>query len=195
MYIIFEGIDLVGKSTQIEKLKEKFPNFIFTKEPGGSKFGEKVREIILHSDYKLHHLSETLLFLSDRSEHFQKVVKPNLESGKSVVSDRGILSGLAYASINSELSFEKLLELNLLSIENRVPDIIFLFQIERGELIRRREGKYHDNIENRGLSYSLEVQEKLTLFAPKVGKVVKKIDASDSIENIEKIILETIKNY
>jgi len=94
MYVIFEGIDGCGKTTQIELLKNSFSKLIVTKEPGGTEFGIKAREILLHSEIKSAK-AELLLFLADRAEHYKEVVEPNLDA--LVVSDRGFLSGIAYA--------------------------------------------------------------------------------------------------
>ena len=78
MYILFEGIDTCGKSTQIELLAQKFEDIVVTKEPGGTAFGVKAREILL-SDSLASKRAELLLFLADRAEHYEEVIKPNKE--------------------------------------------------------------------------------------------------------------------
>ena len=75
MLIFFEGIDGVGKSTQIELLKSVYRNYLITKEPGGTLLGEKLREILLESNLKISKTAELFLFLADRAEHFEKVLK------------------------------------------------------------------------------------------------------------------------
>ena len=188
MYISLEGIDLVGKSSQIDLLKKEFPDFIFTKEPGGTAFGQRIREMILHDDFSLNRTSEFLLFLSDRSEHYHRVIKPNIQSAKTVVSDRSIISGMAYALQNGGISEEKILNMNLMTVENQLPDLVILLKISEDELIRRRTTRGHDNIESRGLKYALQVQEYLEYWIEKLGLNLLKIDASKTIEDIFKEI-------
>jgi len=190
LYIAFEGIDLVGKSSQIELMKKEFPNFIFTKEPGGTEFGKKIREIVLHDNFELSRISEFLLFLSDRSEHYQKVIKPNLENGKIVVSDRTLISGMAYALQNGGISKDEVLNLNLMVIEKKLPDLTIFIKISENELMKRRSLKSHDNIENRGIQYALEVQNLLEYWIDKLDLNVLTIDASNSIDDI----FQDIKN-
>jgi dTMP kinase len=186
MYILLEGIDGVGKTTQVERLKKRFPDAVFTREPGGTEFGKGIRETLLHSSEKLSPLSELYLFLADRSEHFQRVVK-----GKELVfSDRGILSGLAYASKTVPEDF--LLKANILALENRLPDKIFLFQISKEELLKRRASRESlDKIESRGVEYALEVQERLLFWSEKIGNRVL-LDASKSEDELEKEILANL---
>ena len=95
MYILFEGIDGAGKSTQIARLAAAYPQAIVTKEPGGTKLGENLREILLKEN-DLDKRAEILLFLADRAEHFGKIIKPNLD--KMILSDRSFVSGMAYAT-------------------------------------------------------------------------------------------------
>jgi len=192
LYIVFEGIDLVGKSSQIELLQKEFSDFIFTKEPGGTAFGVKIREMILHDNLSIDRVSEFFLFLSDRSEHYHKVVKPNLQSGKTVVSDRSIISGMAYALQNGGISEENILNINLMTIENRVPDLVIFLEISKEELIKRRITRGHDNIEIRGLEYALQVQEYLEYWTSKLNIRTLKIDASKSIETIFDEVKKTL---
>lgn len=184
LYIALEGIDLVGKSSQIELIEKEFPDFISTKEPGGTEFGKKVREMILHDDFLINRVSEFFLFLADRSEHYNRVIKPNLQSGKTIISDRSIISGMAYALQNGGISEDAVLNMNLISVENIVPDLVIFISISKEELIKRRTTRGHDNIEIRGIEYALQVQEYLELWITKLNIEVLKIDASQSVESI-----------
>ena len=132
MYILFEGIDGCGKSTQIELLRSKL-NAIVTKEPGGTGLGEKLREILLHSDVKSKE-AELLLFLADRAEHFKEIIEPNLD--KIILSDRGFISGIAYA-MSGGFDMEFLIELNRFALSGIMPQKIVLFIITKDEAIKR----------------------------------------------------------
>ena len=119
MYILFEGIDTCGKSTQIELLAQKYPSIVTTHEPGGTKaFGKQAREILL-SDSLSSKRAELLLFLADRAEHYEEVVAPNKD--KVLISDRGFLSGIGYALANGDFDFDELVELNKFALSWTFP--------------------------------------------------------------------------
>ena len=184
MYVLFEGIDGVGKSTQIEILASKFSDAIVTKEPGGTKLGENLREILLSSSIKIGKRAEILLFLADRAEHFEKLVAPNL--GKLILSDRGFISGIAYALANDEnLDENVLLELNKFALNDKFADKIVFFEASH-ELIssRLKNRGTSDKIEARGLEYLLKVQSLMKQILIKNGFETLFIDASKSIELI-----------
>jgi len=154
MYIVLEGIDRAGKSTQIELLRQKFKGAIFTKEPGGTPLGQKIRALVLQDTPTP--LAEIFLFLADRAEHIQKVIEPNLD--KLIFSDRGFISGIAYAHIKSGLPIAKLKELNELAMQNIEPSGIVLLLLSEEELLRRMPSQELDTIEKRGVEYLLKVQ-------------------------------------
>ena len=177
MYVAFEGVDGVGKSTQIELLKESFLNLknsndlkthknliallkngvVFTKEPGGTEFGEILRELLLEKKFNLSKRAEVLLFLADRSEHYEKVLKMN--ENKLIISDRSFISGIAYA--NSSFEFNTLLRLNSFALNSFFPQKVVLLRADERLLKERFAGKNLDNIEARGLEYFLQTQEAL----------------------------------
>lgn len=188
MYVLFEGIDGVGKSTQIEILASKFPDAIVTKEPGGTQLGENLREILLSSSIKIGKRAEILLFLADRAEHFEKLIQPNL--GRLILSDRGFISGIAYALANDEnLDENVLLELNKFALNDKFADKIIFFEASP-ELInsRLKSRGTSDKIEARGLEYLLKVQSLMKQILIKNGFETLFVDASKSIELISKEI-------
>lgn len=190
MYILFEGIDTCGKSTQIELLSQKHPEIIITKEPGGTKFGIKAREILL-SDSLASKRAELLLFLADRAEHYQEVIKPNKH--KLVISDRGFLSGIGYALANGDFDFDELVKLNKFALEDHFPDRVILFLTDMETLQERTSQKSLDGIELRGLEYLLKVQEHMKQSILKLGIPHLFIDAADDIESIHQTILTYLK--
>jgi len=190
MYILFEGIDTCGKSTQIELLKKNIPELVITKEPGGTTFGIKAREILL-ADSLASKRAELLLFLADRAEHYQEVIKPNRD--KVVISDRGFISGIGYALANGDFSFDELVALNRFALEEHFPDKIILFLTDMETLKARTEAKTLDGIELRGLEYLLEVQTHMKESILKLEIPHLFIDATESIENIHQAILTYLK--
>ena len=186
MYIVFEGIDTCGKSTQIELLAEKYPEIITTKEPGGTDFGVKAREILL-SDSLSSKRAELLLFLADRAEHYEQIIAPNKE--KTIISDRGFLSGIGYALANGDFDFDELMALNTFALQGHFPDKIILFVTTMETLQERTSQKELDGIELRGLEYLINVQSKMQESLQKLDIDYLEVDATDTIENIHQSIL------
>lgn len=190
MYILFEGIDTCGKSTQIELLAQKFEDIVVTKEPGGTAFGMKAREILL-SDSLASKRAELLLFLADRAEHYEEIINPNKE--KTIISDRGFLSGIGYALANGDFDFNELVALNKFALSNHFPDKIILFVTNIETLTHRTSQKELDGIELRGLEYLITVQNKMHESLQKLGIDYLVIDATESIENIHQKIVSYLE--
>ena len=188
MYIVFEGIDGCGKTTQIELLQNIREDIVVTKEPGGTEFGIKARELLLHSEIKSSK-AELLLFLADRAEHYTEVIEPNMD--KLIISDRGFLSGIAYAmSAGFDLDF--LIELNRFVLDNQLPQKIVLFEITEEALIERVGQRERDKIEARGYEYLLTIQENMKKVAKRMQLDYILIDAREDIEIIHNKIIEYI---
>lgn len=236
MYVALEGIDTCGKSTQMLALKAHFPQAIFTKEPGGSALGEKVREIILQAPESnsnapesvaeskattcidsgvnsraaldsrpessadsaksqaphsrtLSKEAEFFLFLADRAEHIDKVIKPNAHS--LIISDRSLISGIAYAS-----GIKDAKAMNLISTQGIIPNLCFCFHIDEHTLAQRLGGKPQDSIESRGIAYLLAIQERIiataTSLAAESSMRMVAINAAESIESITQQIVQEI---
>lgn len=192
MYVIFEGIDGAGKSTQIARLEAAYPQAIVTKEPGGTKLGENLREILLKEN-DLDKRAEILLFLADRAEHFGKIIKPN--SNKMILSDRGFVSGMAYALAGGNFSFEELLNLNKFALQGNFPQKIVFFKADESTLRSRLGSRTQmDGIEARGFAYLLRVQDAMEEILQKLGVRYVTIDAAWDEEKITNLIKEFIND-
>ncbi|WP_104697058.1 MULTISPECIES: dTMP kinase [unclassified Helicobacter] len=181
MYVAFEGIDTCGKSTQIELLKPKFPDAIFTKEPGGSIIGSKIRDMLLSGE-KLDNKAEFFLFLADRAQHCFEVIVPNKD--KMIIADRSLISGIAYAK-----NIVCALEYNLFATQDMLPDKVVLFRIGEELLKRRLEEKRQDVIEERGVEYLMHIQERLFEITHQLRLDTLILDASLSIEELHQQII------
>jgi dTMP kinase len=191
MYVIFEGIDTSGKSTQVELFSQREQNVVVTKEPGGTNLGVKLREILLQSEEKLSFTAELLLFLADRAEHFEKVVKPNQQ--KIIISDRGFISGIAYAlANNSHISLDFLISLNRFALGEHLPQKVVLFKTDYELITTRLGNKQRDTIEQRGIEYLLRVQSLMEDVLKSLNIDYLAIDANHKIEDIYKQIQEYI---
>lgn len=185
MYLILEGVDTAGKSTQLELLKTTFTDACFTKEPGGTKLGIKIREMILQEGVR-NHKSELFLFLADRAEHYQNVVKNH----NTVISDRGFISGIAYALANhKDYDLEFLLKLNMFALDDNMPNFVVLLETNESLIKSRLHKKSQDMIEKRGISYLLKVQElmKRILIKLEINHII--IDASKDVDEIHQKII------
>lgn len=193
MYIALEGIDGVGKTTQINRLKESYPDAVFTKEPGATTLGAKLRELIL-GENDFDKKSELFLFLADRAEHTQKVLAPNIKKNKMIFSDRSLISGIAYA--NSEFDMNYICELNRYAVSGILPDKAVIFIISKDGYSQRikNRGIKEDNIEKKGVDFMMQTQERF-LQAVKMLKIKYiEIDAMDTEENISKKIKDFIND-
>ena len=182
-YVVIDGIDTTGKSTQIALLRERYKNAIFTKEPSGDDFGATIRALALHSD--LDNLTQTMLFLADRAHHTKRVILPNAK--RLVISDRSLISGVAYCD---SLDFSLALQIN--RAVAKLPDLAIILETNEAILRSRLSQKENDNIESRGLEYLLAVQEKLIKTAESLDIKTLKIPCDSPKDEILAMICNAI---
>lgn len=190
MYVAFEGIDTSGKSTQIELLQKSCKDIIYTKEPGQTSLGSKIRDILFHDDISFK--AEFFLFLADRAEHFEKIIKPNLNS--LVISDRSFISGMAYAFCNDkDTDIEFLYIINKYALCSTLPEKIVFFDIDEETLTQRLSAKTHDNIEKRGIKYLMQVQNAMKKIISYTNIQCLHVNANSSIDTISQQIKGFLK--
>lgn len=192
MYIAIEGIDTAGKSTQIAALTKCFPEAIITKEPGGTALGKEIREIALSAKAQSKK-AEFLLFLADRAEHIKEVIEPNIGINV-IISDRSVVSGVAYALVQGEISETAIVHLNRFATNGIYPEKIFLLKLTKEELDYRLSQKELDGIELRGSDYLLRIQESLVEAAKLLKIELIEIDATQDRETITLQILNNMKD-
>ena len=190
MYITIEGIDTAGKSTQISALSQNFPNAILTKEPGATKIGKEIREMVLSARAQSKK-AEFLLFLADRAEHIKEVIEPNIDS-QMIISDRSAVSGIAYALVQGDISRDDLVSLNNFATNGIYPEKVFLLRLSKEELEYRLSQKELDGIELRGSQYLLRIQDAIVEATKLLGLELVTIDATQNIESITEEILNNI---
>ncbi|MDD2789292.1 MAG: dTMP kinase [Sulfurimonas sp.] len=191
MYFTIEGIDTAGKSTQIAALSSHFPDAIITKEPGATAIGKEIREMVLSAKTQSKK-AEFLLFLADRAEHIKEVIEPNLD--KLIISDRSVVSGVAYALIQGDISETEIVHLNKFATNGIYPQKVFLLKLTQKELAFRLSQKELDGIELRGSEYLLKIQEALIKAAHLLDIELVEIDATQTREAITQQILNNMKD-
>lgn len=198
LFITFEGIDGCGKSTQmnllVEYLNSKGIETLITREPGGVGLGEKIREILLNYEGEVSSNCESFLFLADRAQNIDVIVKPAIANGKVVLCDRHTDSTIAYQGYGRGLDLERLKMLNNLATSGFKPDLTFVFDIDV-ETSQERVGKNKDRMESAGMDFHKRVRDGYLEIAKNEPERVKVINSKDSIENIFKKVKEIVSNY
>ena len=176
-FITFEGIEGCGKSTQAKKLYDYFLanqiNSLLTREPGGTKVGEKIREILIDDSIdKLSAKTELLLNFSARIEHVQKVILPAIAENKIVICDRFFDSTFAYQGGAMGLPDEQIDNIKNFAIENFSPDITFLINISVDEGLSRVASRLQNNrYDKLGKDFHQKVHEKFLALAKKNSRI------------------------
>jgi len=162
-FIVFEGLDFSGKSTQVELLaarlrKAGYP-VVTTREPGGTPVGEEVRRVILSTkSVKLLPLSELLLFITARAQLCAEVIEPALRERKVVISSRYRLSSVAYQGYGRGIDLELVRQLNEEATGDRYPDLTFLIDLPVSTALARKKG-VGDRIEGEDSAFYRRVQD------------------------------------
>lgn len=194
LFITFEGIDGCGKTTQIELLKEELEKkgytVLLTREPGAKGLGEKFREILLNYDGEVSSNCESFLFLADRAQHIDTIIKPAINSGTIVLCDRHTDSTVAYQGYGRELDLEQIYQLNKIATNGIVPDITFILDIDI-ETSLQRIGKGRDRMENAGREFFERVRNGYIEISKQEPERVKLLNGKSPIEEIQ----NTISNY
>jgi dTMP kinase len=197
-FISLEGGEGVGKSTQVKALaaalRSRGLDVIETREPGGSEGAEKVRELLLRgSEERWGPQAEALLFAAARADHVQKTIKPALEEGRWVLSDRFVDSSLAYQGGAGGLGIEAVREINAFGIGDCFPDrTLILIDEDGAERARARDTGGSDRIGGRGRDYHHRVELAFRLIAAEEPERVRLIDASGEPHAVTQRLLGAI---
>lgn len=196
--ITFEGIEGSGKSTLVielyEYLKSKNYKVVFTREPGGTNLGEKIREILLNGIYEISDWAELFLFLASRYEHTKSLILPSLKNGKIVICDRYLDSTIAYQGYARGLNLEIINSLNNIATFGIKPDITFLIDIPEHIAIERLKIKNLDRIE----SESLEFHKRVRLGYLEIAKLESSrfiiLDGQKEISDLKSQVIEMVSS-
>tara|TARA_B100001029_G_scaffold66055_1_gene53606 strand:- start:310 stop:939 length:630 start_codon:yes stop_codon:yes gene_type:complete len=202
-FIVIEGIDGCGKTTQIEEISKWLPNsglieqnskLIKTREPGGSLLGRKLRNLILdnNKNNKPSALAELLLYSADRAEHVSKIISPALKNKDWVISDRFCDSTLAYQGYGRNINLDTIKNIESIVCQGVCPDLTIFLEISVEESMFRRKNLIPDRMESEGIRFLEKVNEGFKLIAKE--KNWKVISATQNINIISNEIKETLLN-
>jgi len=195
-FITFEGIDGVGKSTQIQLLAAKLQKLgyevVVTREPGGTKVAERVREIVLDVQLPLSTRSEALLFMASRSEHVEKIIRPALTVGKVVLCDRFCDSTFVYQGLHCDVTM--LRKLNLIATDGLMPDTTIVIDGDPELLAQRRAARgVQDRFENKGLAFQKQLRQGFLNLAKEEPERIKVVNGMASQEDVAASIASCLK--
>ncbi|GAB4113597.1 MAG: dTMP kinase [Candidatus Caldatribacteriota bacterium] len=209
LFITFEGLEGCGKTTQAKMLhryliKQGFPS-IFTKEPGGTKIGKKIRKILLDQKNEgMDYTTEMLLFLASRAENVREVILPALKDGKIVISDRFYDSTMAYQGYGRGIDLKIIQYFTQLVVGDAIPDITFFLDIQPEEGLKRSamfsnsheirfEEEFIKKKKIKGRLFLDRVREGYNQLVEKEGERVIRINANQSREKVFEDILSIVK--
>ncbi|ASJ16302.1 dTMP kinase [Thermococcus chitonophagus] len=197
LFIVFEGIDGSGKSTQARLLAEWFRergyNVLLTKEPTDTSLGKFIREVVVRGSLidgsKLSYEAEALLFAADRAEHVRKVIKPALDEGKVVICDRYFYSSLAYQWARG-LDLEWLMKINEFAIR---PNLAILLDLPTRESLKRIRARANISEFDKLLDLQKKVRQNYLKLAEMFPEM-KIINAMNSIEDVHRDIVALVEH-
>ena len=196
LFITFEGGDGCGKSTQLELVKkyleEKGLETLTTREPGSVGLGQKLREVLLHYDGDVASRAEAFLFLADRAQHIEKIVKPAIAKGIIVLCDRHTDSSVAYQGYGRGENIEQINMLNNLATQGIKPDLTLLFDVST-EVAQTRVGNEKDRMESAGIEFHKKVRQGYLEIAKQEPQRIKVIDSNLTIEEVFEQVKKIIK--
>lgn len=159
LYIALEGLEGCGKSTHTKRLGEHL-NAVITREPGGTRIGTLLRAILADPEnVDLDRRTEALLMAADRAQHMAEVIKPALDRGQHVVSDRSIYSTLAYQGYGRQLGTEALLSISTWALNDRLPDLVIYIDVPTDVLNERLAKRDLDRFEREGADFFARIAE------------------------------------
>lgn len=196
LFITLEGADGCGKTTQLNLLKEYLTSrgyeIVVTREPGGKGLGEKLREILLNYDGEVSDRCEAFLYLADRAQNIDTIIKPAINSGRIVLCDRHTDSSVAYQGYGREQNIDNINMLNELAVNGVHPDLTIVFDIDT-ETSMARVGAEKDRLESAGIEFHKRVRNGYLEIAKKNPQRIKVVDASQTIEDVQRDVIKIIE--
>jgi dTMP kinase len=193
LFIVLEGPDKSGKSTQAALLvKALGRGVVHTREPGGTSFAEAVRKVVLNPAHTVEPMAELLLYEAARAQHTQEKLRPALDAGKTVVSERYTLATLAYQGYARGLSLPLVRGLNKIASFGIKPDLTLVLDIPERQFADRDRHRVHDRLERESAAFRRRVRDGYRRLS-RTEKGVTLIDGSRPVEEVHAQILARVK--
>lgn len=189
MFISFEGIDGVGKSTQLEMLQayltDKGHTVFRTLEPGGTELGQEIRHLLLHRKGDVAPRAEALLYAADRAHHVATKIRPALARGEIVLTDRFFDSSVAYQGAARDLDVNQVRDISLWAVDNLIPDLTILLDLPADDAMSRRSktGTEPDRLEQEKVDFFERARQMYLELAKEPRFLV--VDARKSVDEIQ----------
>ena len=202
--LVLEGIDGCGKTTQLRHLANWLPRsglmpegarLHLTREPGGTALGMALRKLVLHppGDASPEPLAELLLYAADRAQHVSQLIRPALEQGHWVLSDRFSGSTLAYQGYGRELDLDLIQQLEQIATAGLVPDLTFWLELSVEESLVRRDARSNDRIEAEGVDFLTRVATGFAVLARERSWVP--LQADQQVESVSSALESQLKHH
>lgn len=198
-FITFEGCDGCGKSTQLRLLSEYLTKngvpHIFTREPGGGKISEAIREILLSGkNMEMTDECEALLYAASRVQHLSDRVEPALSEGKLVICDRYVDSSLAYQAYARGLGLDFVSKINAFALEKYLPDVtVFIDLTPEAAFLRKHGADENDRLEKAGMAFHKRVYEGYKAVAAAEPNRVVCVDGNQTPDKVFADVLQILK--
>ena len=193
MFISLEGIDGSGKSTQAKLLAEALgPETLLIREPGGTDAAERIRGLLADPALELDPYAELLLFLAARADLTARIIRPALEAGRDVVSDRFADSTVAYQGAARGLGVGEAISLTDSATEGLWPDLTILLRVDPEVGLERADGE--DRFESEGLDLQRAVAEAYEEIAQIASDRVVVVDASGTVEQVHEHVMDAVRS-
>lgn len=199
-FITIEGPEGSGKTALINKIKEGSNDFsVFTREPGGVKIAENIRNIILDNENtEMDIVTEVLLYAAARRQHLIEKVVPALSNGKSVICDRFIDSSLAYQGYARGVGIDVVLKINEFAVDGLMPDLTLLLDIDPAIGLKRihdDEGREYNRLDKENLDFHNKVREGYKQLAKRFPERIIMIDANRPLDEVYDDAISIICDY
>ena len=196
-FVVFEGGEGAGKTTQIEALTKwleaRGQDVVITREPGGTEIGERIRDVLLNKDFeKMDPRAEALLYAADRAQHVAEVIGPALEEGKIVVSDRFVDSSLAYQGLARGLGLDEIYDISKWATGGLVPDLVFYLKVDPKTGFSRLTGDT-DRLESEGGSFHERVSIAYRKLAKRFPDRFVVLDATNSPSQLHEEVVKVLE--
>lgn len=198
-FISFEGIDGCGKTTQIKFLEEYLLkqgyNILVLREPGGTKVGEEVRDILLDKNNIISPVTEMLLYASSRAQLVEEKILPSLEKGQIVILDRFVDSSYVYQGYARGLGIEKVKLVNEIATMGILPDVTIYIDITPEEAMKRRKKREPDRLEKENWEFHKKVREGYIKLVKEFPKRFVFVDGMREPTKVHQDVIYEVKKY